>query len=61
MEVDTFAEAYMIDGRVFVTREISTDALARLREAFAEVDVWEDYAPPPPDTLAERAAGASPL
>ena len=57
MEVDTFAEAHMIDGRVFVTREISTDALARLREAFAEVDVWEDYAPPPPDKLAERAAG----
>ena len=57
MEVDTFAEAYMIDGRVFVTREISPDALARLREAFAEVDVWEGFAPPPPDTLAERANG----
>ena len=57
MEVDTFAEAYMIDGRVFVTREISLDALARLREAFAEVDVWEDYAPPPPDKLSARAAG----
>ena len=47
----------MIDGRVFVTREIAPDALARLREEFVEVDVWEGYDPPPPEKLAERAAG----
>ncbi len=47
----------MIDGRVFVTREIDPDALARLREEFAEVDVWEAFDPPSPEQLAERAAG----
>ena len=47
----------MIDGRVFVTREIAPDALARLREEFAEVDVWEAFEPPTREQLAERAAG----
>lgn len=49
----------MIDGRVFVTREIAPDALARLREEFAEVDVWEGFEPPTPEQLAERAAGCA--
>ena len=47
----------MIDGRVFVTREIAPDALARLREEFAEVDVWEAFDPPTPEELARRAEG----
>ena len=47
----------MIDGRVFVTREIAPDAIARLREEFSEVDVWEDYDPPTPEELAGRAEG----
>lgn len=47
----------MIDGRVFVTREIAPDALARLREEFAEVDVWEAFEPPTPEELSERAGG----
>ena len=47
----------MIDGRVFVTRQVSEDALQRLREEFAEVDVWEAFEPPPAAELAQRAAG----
>ena len=36
--------------RVFVTRRLPGDALARLRDE-AEVEVWPDEAPPPPDQL----------
>ena len=49
----------MIDGRVFVTREVAPEALARLREEFAEVDVWEAFAPPTPEQFAGRAAGCA--
>ena len=36
--------------RVFVTRRLPGDALARLRDE-AEVEVWPDEAPPPPEQL----------
>lgn len=47
----------MINGRVFVTRDIPAEAIQRLREEFAEVDVWEPYEPPTPAELAARTAG----
>jgi glyoxylate reductase len=47
-------------ARVFVTRRLPFPALDRLRAAH-DVDVWPDPAPPAPDALRERAAGADAL
>ena len=47
----------MIDGKVFVTRELAPAVIQRLRNEFKEVDVWEPYEPPTPAELAKRAAG----
>jgi glyoxylate reductase len=43
--------------RVFVTRMISERGLLLLRKNF-EVEVWEDYAPPPKSVLVEKAKDA---
>ena len=40
--------------RVFVTRDLIGDALDRLRQT-AEVEVWPDKDPPPPEALLEAA------
>ncbi len=47
----------MINGRVFVTRQLDPDAIELLRREFATVDVWEDSNPPPAEVLRERASG----
>ena len=47
----------MIDGRVFVTRELAPAVIQRLRDEFSEVDVWEPFGPPTPTELAQRTAG----
>src|SRR5438034_7822975 len=47
-------------ARVFVTRRLPGDALARLVAAH-EVDVWQGEMPPPPDELRDRAAEADGL
>jgi glyoxylate reductase len=47
-------------ARVFVTRALPFEALARLRAAH-EVDVWPDPDPPSPAELREGAAGADAL
>ncbi len=47
----------MIDGRVFVTRHIHPDAVDLLLREFASVDVWEEWTPPTPEQLRERAKG----
>jgi glyoxylate reductase len=46
--------------RVYVTRQLPGDALERLAE-HADVDLWPDDVPPPPDVLAARVAGADGL
>ncbi len=46
--------------RVFVTRRIPREGLARLQRDCA-VDVWEDELPPPPAALRERIRGAAGL
>jgi glyoxylate reductase len=47
----------MIDGRVFVTRHIHPDAVDLLLREFSSVDVWEEWTPPSPGQLRERAKG----
>ncbi|MBO0713848.1 MAG: D-glycerate dehydrogenase [Acidimicrobiales bacterium] len=47
-------------ARVFVTRDLPGSALSRLRTV-AEVDVWPERLPPPPQVLRERAASADGL
>jgi lactate dehydrogenase-like 2-hydroxyacid dehydrogenase len=47
-------------ARVFVTRQLPGDALARL-EVEHEVDVWPARLPPPAEVLRKRAAGADGL
>jgi glyoxylate reductase len=47
-------------ARVFVTRELPGEALARLRSSH-DVDVWEGELPPSATELAERAARAEGL
>ena len=47
----------MINGKVFVTRELAPQVIQRLRDEFSEVDVWEPFGPPTPTELAERTAG----
>jgi glyoxylate reductase len=47
----------MIDGRVFVTRDVHPDAIDLLRREFSSVDVWEERTPPTPEQLRERAKG----
>ena len=46
----------MIDGKVFVSRQIDPDAIELLRREFATVDVWEDHNPPSAEVLRERAS-----
>ena len=46
--------------RVFVTRRLPGDALARL-DGVCELDVWEDDAPPSAEVLRSRAADADGL
>lgn len=45
---------------VFVTRRLPGDAVDRLAAA-AEVEVWPERLPPPPDELARQTAGADAL
>jgi glyoxylate reductase len=52
---------HVIDGRVFVTRELAPAVIQRLHDAFSEVDVWELYGPPTPAELAARTAGCMAL
>ncbi len=40
--------------RVFVTRRLPKAGLEKIRELF-EVDLWEEYTPPPRDVLLEKA------
>ena len=40
----------MTDKKVFVTRIIVPDAIARLKENF-DVEVWEEPTPPPKDLV----------
>jgi lactate dehydrogenase-like 2-hydroxyacid dehydrogenase len=47
-------------ARVFVTRDLPGTGLTRLRAA-ADVDVWPERLPPPPEVLRERAAPADGL
>jgi glyoxylate reductase len=47
----------MINGRVFVTRELAPQVILRLRDEFSEVDVWKPFGPPTPTELAVRTAG----
>ncbi len=47
----------MIDGKVFVTRQLHADAIELLRREFSRVDVWESPLPPTPAELLERAQG----
>ena len=47
----------MINGRVFVARELAPAVIQRLRDEFSEVDMWEPYGPPTSTELAERTAG----
>ena len=47
-------------ARVFVTRALPGDALARLGERH-EVDLWPDPGPPPAEVLADRVATAEGL
>ena len=47
----------MIDGRVLVTRHIHPDAVDLLLREFSSVDVWEEWTPPTPEQLRERATG----
>jgi lactate dehydrogenase-like 2-hydroxyacid dehydrogenase len=47
-------------ARCFVTRRLPGDALERLAAAH-EVDVWPERAPPAPEELRERVAGAEGL
>lgn len=47
-------------ARVFVTRDLPGTALSRLATV-AEVDVWPERLPPPPEVLRERAAPAEGL
>lgn len=48
-------------ARVFVTRRLPGDALARLAAAGHDVDVWDDDRPPRPAEVAERARAADAL
>ena len=45
---------------VFITRAIPREGLERIRENF-RVGSWEDYAPPPKQTIIERARSADAL
>jgi glyoxylate reductase len=47
--------------RIFVTRTWPGDALARLEAVGYSVDVWDGFAAPAADALAERAKGAHAL
>ena len=47
----------MIDGKIFVTRELAPAVIQRLRTEFREVDVWAPYEPPTPAELADHAVG----
>ena len=47
-------------ARIFCTRALPGGAVERLREV-GEADVWSERAPPTPDALRERAAGADAL
>lgn len=47
-------------ARVFVTRDLPGTGLTRLRSA-ADVEVWPERLPPPPEVLRERAAPADGL
>ncbi len=51
----------MINGRVFVARELAPAVIQRLRDEFSEVDMWESYVPPVSTELAERTAGCMAL
>ena len=51
----------MINGRVFVARELAPAVIQRLRDEFSEVDMWESYVPPVSAELAERTAGCMAL
>ena len=44
----------MPDKKVFVTRIIVPDAIAKLKENF-EVEVWEAPTPPPKDLVIQKA------
>ena len=44
----------MTDKKVFVTRIIVPDAIARLKENF-DVEVWEEPTPPPKDLVIQKA------
>jgi glyoxylate reductase len=46
--------------KVYVTRMIAESGLSLLREKF-EVEVWEEYEPPPKNILIQKAAGADAL
>ena len=43
-------------ARIFATCNIGDEALALLRDAGHELEVWDDLAPPPHDVLVEKAA-----
>ena len=47
----------MIEGKVFVTRQVAPEAIELLRREFATVDVWESPLPPTALELRERAQG----
>ena len=47
----------MIDGKVFVTRQIGPKAIAILQREFAAVEVWPEEMPPSQQTLIEKAHG----
>ena len=47
----------MIDGKVFVTRQVAPEVVDLLRREFAAVDVWESPLPPTPRQLRKRARG----
>ena len=47
----------MINGKVFVTREVHLDAIDLLRGEFTTVDVWPRPLPPTPEQLAAKAPG----
>ena len=47
----------MIDGKVFVTRQVASEVVDLLRREFDAVDVWQGPLPPTPQELREGAQG----
>ena len=47
----------MINGKVFVTRQVASEVVDLLRREFAVVDVWQGPLPPTPQELREGAQG----